>query len=261
MAESQIKPKELLEQLKTSLAQNKQRSVDVTKDITVLESRVADLTKITGEIEQKVAAYKNSRSGLDAQRKKSNDFVKAKKKALEDTLPNKQEISDKQKQSETVLKAIKSQLDQMATAVEQKQDALKTAQKLLDTEKLDYAAKLDLLGSLTKDLKEIQDLEKVADEENDHNNFARMYFYILEMEASLAQATVPELDACRDTLESAAASLAKATENVRVKNEDLAKAIADQKAKKGQYDEAKAKRRQDTAASIPDGVPPAPPPP
>jgi chromosome segregation ATPase len=257
MAEPQVKPKELLEQLKTYLAQNKQKSVDVTKEIGVLESRVADLTKITGETEQKVTAYEKARSGLDDQRKKSDDVVKAKKKMLEDVLPNEQEISDKKKQKDNALKDIKDQLDQISNTIDQKQDALKAAQKTLDTKKSDYARELDLVGSLAKDLKELQDLEKLVDQENQQNNFARMYFYVLEMEAKLADAIVPTVEAYRNTVEGAAANVAQAIEDVRQKKDELDKAIADQKTKQTEYDDAKAKGRQKTAASIPDGVPPA----
>jgi len=259
MAEPQIKPKELLEELKTSLSQNKQKSADVTKEISVLESRVGDLTKMTGEIEQKATAYEKARSGLEKQRKSSDEFVKAKKKMLEDSLPNEEELRDKKKQSDTALKDLKTQLEQISQAIDQKQDALKAAQKTLDTKKSDYAAELDLVVSLAKDLTELQDLEKLADQENNKNNFARMYFYVLEMEAKLAEATLPTLDAYRNTLEGAAASLAQASEDVRQKKDELDKAITDLKAKQTEYDDAKAKRRQKTAASIPDGAPAAPP--
>lgn len=252
------KPKELLEQLKNSLAQDKQKSVDMAKEISVLESRVADLTKITAEIEQKVDAYKKARTGLSEQRKKSEDFVTAKKELLSECLPDEQGIIDKKTASETALQEIKNQVDQYSNAIEGKQDALDAAQVVLETKKREYAAALDLSGSLTRDLKELQDLEKLADQENSKNNFGRMYFYVLEMESKLAEATVPLDDAYRNSLEGAAASLAQATEDVRQKKEELDTAKVDLKAKQAEYEEAKAKRRQKTAEEIQEGIPPAP---
>lgn len=253
-------PKELLEQLKATLEQNKQESLEVAKEIGVLESRVSDLTKITGEIEQKAPAYEKTRPGLEEQRNNFETFITAKKKPLEDILPNKQAVIDEKKAGEKQLQDMKSQIEQTTNLIDQKQDALKAAQKKLDATKSEYAAKLDLAGSLAKELRDLQDLEKLADQENDRNNFARMYFYVLEMETKLAEATIPTAAAYRNAVEGAATSLAQAIEDSRQKKEDLDNANADLKAKQAEYEDAKAKRRQSTVTKIPEGVPPAPPP-
>ena len=260
MAEPQVKPKDLLEQLKSSLAENKQKNVAVIKEIGVLESRVADLTQITGESEQKVTVYEKARSGLDVQRKKFEETVNSKKKMLEDVLPNEQEIRDKKKQRDDTLEGIRKQIEQISKSIDEKQDALKAAQKTLDARKSDYVQELDRVGALTKDLKELQNLEKLVDQENQKNNFARMYFYVLEMEAKLAGAALPGVEAYRSTLDGAAASLAQAIEDVRQKKEDLDKAVTELKTKQTEYEDEKARGREKTAASI-DGAPPTPPPP
>jgi len=259
MAEPQIRPRELLEQLQASLEQNKQKSIEVTKEIGVLQSRVTDLTRITGEIEQKIAAYEKARSALEGLHNNIETFITAKKRALEDILQNKQAVIDEKKTGENQLQHLKTRIEQISNLINQRQDDLKAAQKKLDAAKSQYAANLDLAGSLAKELKELQNLEDLANHENDRNNFARMYFYILEMETKLTEAAVPTMVAYRNALEGAAASLARAIEDVRQKQEDLDKANAELETKQEEYEDAKAKRRQSTVTKIPEGVPPPPP--
>jgi hypothetical protein len=124
----------------------------------------------------------------------------------------------------------------------------------LETKKADYTSKVDLGTGLSRDLKELQDLRKLADQENDNNNFARMYFYVLEMADKLAAVNVPASADYRKSLETAAVSLAQAAEDVRRKKDELDNAIAGMKKTQADYDEAKAKRRESTVAAIPEGM-------
>jgi HPt (histidine-containing phosphotransfer) domain-containing protein len=124
----------------------------------------------------------------------------------------------------------------------------------LETKKADYASKADLGVGLSRDLKELQDLRKLADQENDNNNFARMYFYVLEMGENLASVNVPVAADYRKSLEDAAVSLAQATEDVRKKKDEVDNAIAGMKKTQADYDDAKAKRRETTVAGIPEGL-------
>jgi chromosome segregation ATPase len=117
-------PSDLLQQLRDSLKSSKENSANLVKEISVMESRVADLSRITGEIDQKVSAYDKARSGLDKQRSESDDFAKAKQKMLEDSLPDKQSIVDAKKHGDDDLKSIMESLKQSSEKVDKAQAEL-----------------------------------------------------------------------------------------------------------------------------------------
>jgi hypothetical protein len=257
MAESESNPKNELEKLTALLVKKQQESTQVIADIEGIKSRITDLTKITGEIDQRVTAYEKARVGLDEQRKKSDNFFKAKKKLLEDTLPNKQKIIDKKKEGYQAIEKINGELKTLDTKIDEKQTALNNAQKTWDTNKTEYANVLDLAGSRSKALRDLQDLEKQADEEGDKDNLGRMYFYILEMEEALKKAELPTKDEYRGLLDAAATKLDQASTAHRAAKSDFDGAVAERKAKQKELDESVAARRQKTAASIPEGRPAA----
>jgi chromosome segregation ATPase len=247
-------PSELLGNLQDSLKNNKKDSASLVKKISVLEARVADLSRATGEIDQKVSAYDKAQSGLAKQRIDSDDFFKAKQKVLEDSLPNRQSVIDIKKHGDDEVAAILKNLQQASDNVDKAQGELKGLQTMLEAKKADYAAKVDFGTSLSKDLKDLQDLQKLADQENDKNNFARMYFYILEMKDDLANINVPTAADYRKSLEAAAVSLSNATEDVRMKKDEVDNTMADMKKLQADYDTAKAKRRETTVAAIQEGL-------
>lgn len=255
MADSETNPKNELSELTAALAKKQQDSAQVTAEIEAIKSRITDLAKITAEIDQKVTAYEKARTGLDEQRKKSEAFFNAKKQLLENTLPNEQEILEKKNNSQKALEDLKGQLEKINNQMEQKQNALNAAQKDLDKKKAAYADELDRVGSVSKALKDLQELEKQADQEGDNNNFARMYFFVLEMQDALKASELPTPEAYRSSLERAARELGQASAAHRTAKGELDSAIAEQKAKQKELEEAAAARRQNTVASVPAGVP------
>jgi len=255
MADADVTPKSKLAELTQALEKRQQDNTQIVAEIDEIKSRIADLTKITAETDQKIAAYDKARSGVDEQRKKSENFFAAKKKLLEDTLPNEQEIIEKKKNSDKAIGDLKDELQRLNQQVDEKQNAVNAAQKTLDNKKTEYTTQLDRMGTATQALSDLRELEKQATQEGDKNNFARMYFFVLEMEDTLKAAELPATEEYRKLLDRLGTDLVQASVDFRKAKADLDSAIAERKTKQKELEQAAAGRRAQTAASIPEGTP------
>jgi hypothetical protein len=243
-------PADELVKLRNDLAANQSKVADMSKDSDRLRLQIADLAKAVADIDAKAKAFDKASQDVSVQQKEFDTYVKTKKQMLEATVPNKDAIVKAKRDGLQHLSDLEQQVQDLSAKVLQQEKVWTDAKAETAKKQAAYAVAANLAAANDAVLKDLSSLKSAADKEGSDNRISRMYFLVLLMEDVLNKVSLPSSADYQKGLNQAANDAAAAAVADRVAKEELDKADADRQQAQKDFDDTKAKWRQQTLDAI-----------
>lgn len=238
-------PAEELQKLEDELEANQ-------KDAERLKAEIAGLKKTAGEVDQKTKDLEKAADDLNARKADLDHFVTREKKMLEEIV-DKDAIQKLKKAATDALDALKGKIETAATDVQKASDALAAAKKVTAEKQAAFNKVTAIPATNAEILKDALSLRDKANEAGKANSFSQMYFLVLVLADRLDKLDLTTPAEYTKKLNQAAADLTAASNAERAAKEALDDAVAAQKEAQKNFDDKRAKWREETLKLIPAG--------
>jgi len=243
-------PADELAKLRNDLAANQSKVADMSKDSDRLKLQIADLAKAVADIDAKAKVFEKTSQDITMQQKDFDTYIKTKKQMLEATVPNKDAIVKAKRDALQHLVDLEQQVQDLSMKVPQQEKVWIDAKADTAKKQAAYAVAANLGAANDAVLKDLSSLKSAADKEGSDNRVSRMYFLVLLMEDVLNKLSLPSSADYQKGLNHAANNAAAAAVADRAAKEELDKADADRQQAQKDFDDTKAKWRQQTLDAI-----------
>jgi hypothetical protein len=243
-------PADELAKLKNDLAANQSKIADMSKDSDRLKLQIADLAKAVADIDAKAKAFEKASQDVSLQQKDFDTYIKTKKQMLEATVPNKDAIVKAERDGLQHLADLEQRVQDLSANLLQQEKVWTDAKAETVKKQAKYAEAANLAAANDVLLKDLSSLKSAADKEGSDNRVSRMYFLVLLMEDVLNKLNLPSSADYQKGLNQAANDAAAAAVADRAAKEELDKADVDRQQAQKDFDDTKAKWRQQTLDAI-----------
>lgn len=252
-------PADELKDLKASLEANQAKDNELGKTIELQKGRIAELTKTVAEIEQKQKAWEKAAQDSADKKKELENYRKLKVPIVEAVVPEptRTELLNAKKAAETKLSDLAKAVETASATVDAQAQAYATAKAATASRQREYTALTNLAAQNEARLKDLATLRADADKAAAANNMARMFVLLVFIDDGLKKLQLPSAAEYLAQLNKAGSAVAAAGQAERAAKDAVDKANADRQQAQKDFDEAKAKWRQQLLDSIPDPKPAA----
>jgi hypothetical protein len=254
-------PADELKDLKASLEANQAKDDELGRTIELQKGRIAELTKTVAEIEQKQKAWDKAAQDAADKRKEFDNYLKVKEPIVEAVVPEatRTELINAKVAAEYKVSELAKGVEAASAAVDAKAQAYAAAKAATASRQSEYTALTNLAAQNETRLKDLATLKADADKAAAANNMQRMYLLLVFIGDGLKRLQLPTSAEYLAQLNKAGSAVAAAGQAERASKDALDKANADRQQAQKDFDEAKAKWRQQLLDSIPDPKPAAAP--